>query len=80
MHASHKTGFHCKPKAPIQKVVGGGKKTGQRVLKKKPKPVKGKNLGGLGWAYARKDGASPLRHMTRGEAAVVLWKTLNPKP
>ena len=44
-----------------------------------PKPVKGISLGGLGWAYERKDGASPLRHMTRGEAAVVLLKTLNPK-
>ena len=57
-----------------------GEKNRPEGLKKKPKPVKGKNLGGLGWAYARKDGASPLRHMTRGEAAVVLWKTLNPKP
>ena len=38
------------------------------------------SLGGLGWAYECKDGASPLRPMTRGEAAVVLVKTLNPKP
>ena len=45
-----------------------------------PKPVKGISLGGLGWAYKHKDGASPLRHMTQGEAAVVLLKTRNPKP
>ena len=49
-------------------------------IKKNPKPVKGMSLGGLGWAYECKDGASPLRPMTRGEAAVVLVKTLNPKP
>ena len=58
-----------------------GEETGQRVfIKKNPKPVKGMSLGGLGWASECKDGASPLRHMTRGEAAVVLVKTLNPKP
>ena len=57
-----------------------GEETGQRVfIKKNPKPVKGMSLGGLGWASERKDGASPLRHMTRGEAAVVQVKTLNPK-
>ena len=39
-----------------------------------PKPVKGENLGGLGWASECEDGASPLRHMTWGDAAVALQK------
>ena len=57
-----------------------GKKPARGFSLKKRKPVKGMSLGGLGWAYECKDGASPLRHMTRGEAAVVLVKTINHKP
>ena len=30
-------------------------------MEKNPKPVKGKNWGGLGWVTKCKDGAPPLR-------------------
>ena len=56
-------GGHRKKKAPLERGVWGGEN---------PKPVKRCKFGWFGVGPRNKNGASPLRQMTRGEAAVVL--------